>query len=223
MMYAALGDSITFGYSSTTDAQRFVGHIQSSLSKQEKVNVYLHAKPGWTSKQLLKSLGDVPECIWDEARLVTLMVGGNDLLRVTPWLLDGSRRHLIKAADKLHENLTQIVDLVQRPQSKIVLATLYNPFPNSIVAEECVETLNKAIRTVARQKRLILADVRQNYFGKEEKYVDGYKRGQVRDFRIVGNPIHPNDAGHLAIARTILRAYRRALARSRSAGRKSSK
>jgi lysophospholipase L1-like esterase len=215
MLYAALGDSITFGYSSTSEDKRYVHQVQTSLSKQQRINLYVHAKPGWTSKQLLKSLQDVPDCIWDEAGLVTLMIGGNDLLRVTPWLIDGSRGPLMKAADRLLENISKIVEIVERPGSKIVIATLYNPFPNSIVAEECVETLNKAIKAAARRHKLLIADVRQNYFGKEDRFVDRYKRGNIRDFRIRNNPIHPNDAGHLAIARTILGVYRRAIARSR--------
>jgi len=215
MLYAALGDSITHGYSSSSEEKRFVNHIQQNLSKRQKLNLYVHAKAGWTSKQLLKSLSSIPDCIWDEAKLITLMVGGNDLLRIAPWLLDGSRRPLYKAADRLYENIVEIASIVQRPQSKIVVATLYNPFPNSMAAEECVEALNKAIRTAVRRKKLLLADVRQQYLGKEQQYISGYKQGNIKDFRFFGNPIHPNDAGHLTIARTILRAYRQSLGRVR--------
>lgn len=222
MLYAALGDSITYGYASSTEETRFAGRVVSSLSKQDKVNLYVHAKPGWTSKRLLKTLRDVPECIWDEAQLITIMVGGNDLLKALPWLIDGKRRQLGRVTRNLHQNLTEIVRLVKRPQSKIVLATIYNPFPNSAVAEECVEALNKAIRLVVRQEDLILADVRQQFFSREDNFVGGYKRGLVRDFRIFGNPIHPNDEGHLEIARTVLRSYRRSVVQNRMKSRKSS-
>ncbi|QQE78492.1 SGNH/GDSL hydrolase family protein [Alicyclobacillus sp. SO9] len=222
MLYAALGDSITYGYASSTEETRFAGRVVSSLSKQDKVNLYVHAKPGWTSRRLLKTLQDVPKCIWDEAQLITIMVGGNDLLKALPWLIDGKLRHLGQVTRNLHRNLTEIVRLVKRPQSKIVLATIYNPFPNSAVAEECVEALNKAIRLVVRQEDLILADVRQQFFSREHHFVGGYRRGLVRDFRIFGNPIHPNDEGHLEIARTVLRSYRRSVVQNRMKSRKSS-
>lgn len=222
MLYTALGDSITHGYSSTSEEKRFVNQVRNSLSKQQKFNLYVHAKAGWTSKQLLKSLQTVPDAIWDETRLFTLMVGGNDLLRISPWLLDGSHRPLYKAADRLYDNIVEIVELVSRPQAKFVIATLYNPFPSSLVAEECVDSLNKAIRAAARKKRLLVADIRNQYLGKEDRYIGGFKTGNIRDFRLIGNPIHPNDAGHLTIARTILRTYRQSIARNRISRRRSS-
>lgn len=210
MLYVALGDSVTYGYSSTNHTKSYVARFARGISKQEKVNVFLHARPGWTSTKLLKVTKSLQPSLFDEAKLVTLMVGGNDLLRSSPFLLNGNHAHLMKVADRYYQNLLEIVDMVKRPQSKFIIATLYNPFPNSMLAAEYTKLVNDCVRRVARRYRLLIADVDAKFEGREERFVEGYRRGNIRDFRIVGNPIHPNDAGHGAIARVFLSVYRRA-------------
>lgn len=210
MLYVALGDSISYGYSSTRHSRSFPQRIARSLSQAQKVNVYLQAKPGWTSRQLLKSLDAVQPCIWDEAKLVTLMVGGNDLLRASPWALNGNHGYVVRVADRYHQNLCEIVERAKRPQSKFIISTLYNPFPNSLVAEEYTALVNNAVRRVAKKYGLILVELDKAMSGKEARLVDGYKRGTIKDFRLRGNPIHPNDAGHAVIASKFVSAYRNA-------------
>ncbi|MCL6632067.1 MAG: SGNH/GDSL hydrolase family protein, partial [Alicyclobacillus herbarius] len=169
----------------------------------------------------LKSLKDVPECIWGEARLITILIGGNDFLKAMPWLIDGNRGRLLRVGGQVQENLTQIVHTVRSPQTTVILGTMYNPFPNSLVAQECIDTLNQVICHVATREHLILADVRNRYFGNEHLFVDCYKQGRLRDFRIRNNPIHPNDKGHEAISRVFLAAYRKSLVQTRRTTRRS--
>jgi len=213
MLYVALGDSVTYGYSSSQGNRAYPQRVAKALSQKQTVNVYLQAKPGWTSRQLLKSLDDIQDCIWEEAKLVTLMVGGNDLLRASPWVFNGNHGHLMKVVDRYHEHLSQIVEKVKRRRFKFIIATLYNPFPNSLMVDEYTRLVNESIRRVAKRYRLILAPIDKKMRGKEEKLIDGYKRGTIRDFRLVGNPIHPNDAGHEAIASAVLATYRQSIVR----------
>jgi lysophospholipase L1-like esterase len=221
MIYAALGDSITYGYSATSDEHTYVSRIQASLAKQQQpVNLYLHAKPGWTSRQLLKSLAKTPSCIWEEAKVITLLVGGNDMLRAAPWLLDSNPGHMVKVADAFYENITEIIQLVRRPHSVLILGTVYNPFPNSLMCEEYTDVLNRSIRLAAEREGAVLADIRRTFRNRESKLIEGYRRGQLRDMRLRGNPIHPNDAGHALIARQFLVAYHRSLAKKRGTRRK---
>ncbi|MCF8565968.1 SGNH/GDSL hydrolase family protein [Alicyclobacillus tolerans] len=216
MLYAALGDSITYGYSAEDENARYVNRIQSSLSRKQPVNLFLHAKPGWTSKQLLKESRKVPDVIWAEARLITIMVGGNDVLRHAPWLLDGGTTRIFKVADKLRDNLEELIDLVRGPKCTIVLGTLYNPFPKSVMVERYLDVINQSIRSVAQREKLPLADIAKHFVRREGQFIDGYKRGKMTDMRIIGNPIHPNDKGHEAIAQIFLRAYQRSTGGTRS-------
>lgn len=208
MIYAALGDSITYGYHATTEKKHFVCRIQASLARARRVSLFTVAKPGWTSKQLLKSVKSVPKCIWDESGVITVLVGGNDLIRVSPWLLNGITSKSVPVADKLADNLNEIVHVVKRPYNKILIGTVYNPFPNSLSAEECTGILNKSIRLVAFRENLILVDLYRAFRCKEHQFIEGYKNGQMRDFKIHHNPIHPNDFGHYCISQAFLTAYR---------------
>ena len=216
MLYAALGDSITYGYSAIEEKHRFVNRIQSALSKQQPVNVLLNAKPGWTSKQLLTASRKVPDCIWAEARLITVLVGGNDLLRSIPWLLEGNAAKALRVADRVRDNVAQLVSLVKRPNSIVILGTLYNPFPNSLLAEEYTEAINKSLHSIAQREHVHLADLRKPFYRHEGRFIEGYRQGRLQDIRIRGNPIHPNDEGHEAIARVFLQTYRRIAAHNRS-------
>ncbi len=214
-MYAALGDSITYGYEATADDAAYVARFVKSLSKNQNVNLFLHAKPGWTSKHLVKSLPKVPDCIWKEAKVISIMVGGNDLLRASPWVLSGSLTNAQKVVQRFHENLEKIVHTVRKPNNTCIIATLYNPFPNSDLAEEYISKVNRSILHIADRYRLAVADVAKVFRNREERYIKGYKQGSLRDMRFIGNPIHPNDEGHAAIAKAFLAAYRRATAKPR--------
>ena len=211
MLYVALGDSVTFGYSATAVEQSFVRRLQRSWTRpQRPVHVYLQAKPGWTSKQLLRSLADIQDCVFAEAKVVTLLIGGNDLLRGAPWLMNGNHDRMLKIAEQLQGHLQQIVDHVRKLGPQMMIATLYNPFPQSIIAVEYTQIANRTVQRVVHRNGLLLADVAQAFEGREVDWIEGYRGGRIKDFRLIGNPVHPNDAGHAAIARVFARTWRQA-------------
>jgi lysophospholipase L1-like esterase len=141
-------------------------------------------------------------------------------LKASPWLLNGSDKTVFKIAQRVQDHLEQMVETVRQPGATVVIGTIYNPFPNSVLAEEYMDTVNKSILRVAEQHNLAVADVRSLFRNQEDKYIKGYKQGVLRDMRLIGNPIHPNDAGHQAIAGSFLSAYRRAVAKTRRSKQK---
>lgn len=211
MLYAALGDSITHGYEATDPERRFVSRLRYRMARQGRISTFIQAKPGWTSKQLLKSLPSVPECIWEEAKCITVLVGGNDILRAVPWVVNGDAGKAMLVAEKFRDHLTQILRIIKRRQNRVFLATLYNPFPNYIVAKECTHILNQAIISVAAREHVRLVDLERAFSGQEKRWIEGYKEGELKDFKLRNNPIHPNDAGHEAIADLFFKAYRQSL------------
>ncbi|RIV24565.1 SGNH/GDSL hydrolase family protein [Alicyclobacillaceae bacterium I2511] len=211
MLYVALGDSVTFGYSATRVEQSFVRRLQRFWTRpQRPVHVYLQAKPGWTSKQLLRSLADVQDSVFAEAKVTTLMIGGNDLLRGAPWLINGNHARMLKIAEQLNDHVQQIVQHVRTLGPQMMIATLYNPFPQSLLAVEYTQIVNRLVRRVAHRNGLLLADVAQAFEGREQEWIEGYRLGRMKDFRLIGNPVHPNNAGHAAIAQVFIRAWRQA-------------
>lgn len=209
MIYVALGDSITFGYDAAEDRKRYVTELTRMLARQTRTCAYIHAKPGWTTSQLARSLDRIPACILAEAGLITIMIGGNDLIQTVPWFLDDVTEAVEKLRARVHPQLVGLVRRVRKSsRARILLCTVYNPFPASGLAQRGVEELNALIRAVAVVEGCGVVPVDRYFSGREAEWVHGYQSGELNDFRLRKNPIHPNDHGHAQIARAIFEAYR---------------
>jgi len=208
MDYLALGDSITFGHDLKTKLSPFPAHVQMLLEESDEISLQLHAKPGWTSDRLLRSISRSRDRLGEESRLVTLIIGGNDIIKYTLPLLTGKTSGLSRAAEQLSHNIRSIVSLVARPGTTVLLGTLYNPFPNWWVMEKATQIVNQHIRRLIEWEDVHLLDLEQLFRSKEKDWIDGYKKGRFLDLRPIGNPIHPNLEGHQAIAEEIVRVYK---------------
>ncbi|MHB1683575.1 MAG: SGNH/GDSL hydrolase family protein [Bacilli bacterium] len=208
MIYLALGDSITHGYDASDEEHRFVTVLTRKLNKVERTSLYMQAKPGWTSAQLLRSLDKVPECVIAEAAIVTLMIGGNDLLKALPWFLDDEEAGNKKLRASFLPTVHAIVEHTKRnPDAVFMICTVYNPFPKSELAQRAISGLNGILREAATAYSCLLVPVDEWYGGEEGTLVNRFKRGELQDFRLVRNPIHPNDKGHVRIADAVFNTY----------------
>lgn len=210
MLMLALGDSITYGYGATAPDYSYAKRLQKQFARNARISLHVQAKPGWTAKQLNKSLATVPQCIFDEAQIVTLMIGGNDLLRAAATLLTGRREKAAQVCDNARQDIEEIITRANRPYNSFAISTLYNPFPNFDLASQICTQFNDMIRTLAVRYQLILVESSKLFRGHEADYVEHYKSGVFRDIRLVRNPIHPTDAGHLALYQGFYRALQRA-------------
>lgn len=208
MLYVALGDSITYGYSAVDMSNSYVNLLQEYLAHSgESVSVFSLCKPGWTSRQLLRAVQKVPRCIWQEAKTVTLLIGGNDLVNAFPFVLYRREVTVKKLVDSLCKNVKDILRIVREEFSgELILATLYNPFPESSIATELLNATNRMLRQVAKSFRGKIADIEKVFRGSETQFIEKFKHGSLVDFRLFRNPIHPTDEGHHAIAQSIMAA-----------------
>ncbi|GMK40765.1 spore germination lipase LipC [Paenibacillus sp. CCS19] len=207
MHYLALGDSITFGHDLRTKLSPFPSHVQSLLEENEEVEMLMHAKPGWTSDKLLQSISRSRDRLCEEQRLVTLVIGGNDVIKYTLPLLVGNTSGLSRAAEHLCNNIRSIISLVSHPGTTILIGTIYNPFPNWWVMEKTTQIINQHIRRLIEWYDVHLLDLEHLFKGSESNWIDGYRKGRFLDLRPIGNPIHPNVVGHQAIAEEVVRVY----------------
>ncbi len=210
MIYVALGDSITHGYDSSKPAHRYVDQLTEKLNQMNVTHAYVNAKPGYTAPQLLASMEKIPPCILAESTLTTVMIGGNDLLRVLPWYLndpeEGRRRLETTVIPVVREILEKA-----KPSSHtiLLLCTIYNPFPNSDLAARGVGDYNDMLARLASECSCELVRIDDSYQGRESELVNGYRRGALEDYRLIKNPIHPNDRGHARIAEAIFHVYKK--------------
>jgi lysophospholipase L1-like esterase len=233
--YIALGDSLSEGVGASVRGETdFVSRVWDGLpGEPELLNL---GESGDTSGDLIghghleQAAGDVEQRLADDdpdndVKLVTLEIGGNDLLNiffdlVAPGTCPSLKEALAKpvcvgalrdALDEFRPNLTEAIDRLQAadPDLPIALMTLYNPFSGGLtpvdeVAElalegspdtEFPEGLNDIIRAEGREQGVILVDWYPLFEGKAGVYI-------YRDL------IHPNDEGHRVMAEAVLDAVR---------------
>jgi len=238
--YIALGDSLSSGSgASDKAATSFVALVHQGLGpRYELINL---GHSGDASFELLDH-GHLNEALSaiegrnndgnpnNDVRLVTLEIGGDDMLDLLPLVLGGTcpdvetalsraecLQRLNTATRRLQQNLDTILSRLQRADDDliIVLMTVYDPFSGSIprlselariVLEGAPgsafpEGINSVIRAQARQKGVLLVDLYPLFQG---------RAGEL----IADDLIHPNDAGHGALAEAVIEAVSGALGRS---------
>lgn len=229
-LYIALGDSLSQGIgASDMGKTAFVPLVAATLDGYELLNL---GHGGDTSTDLLQH-GHLDEAIatieerngdasgGNDVRLVTLEIGGNDLLQIyfslvqtgtcpdvatsldKPQCVDALR----SAFDGFRPNLTKALDGLRDadPSLPVLLLTLYNPFQHFPGAGELGELslegkldtpftagLNDIIREVAAGRDDVTV-------------VDVYSRFQGRSQELIaGDLIHPNDAGYQVMADAVI-------------------
>ncbi|HJV46213.1 MAG TPA: GDSL-type esterase/lipase family protein [Bacillota bacterium] len=210
----ALGDSITYGLNlepknSNPSSRAF----PSLLAADEKYKVVNLGIPGWTTKDLLKALETEKfQSAINEARVVTLDIGSNDLIEGSAGILDQLKKdqtykpsdqevfnQMIVSEEKLYTDLPLIIKKIhQLTDSPIVIYTLYNPIPNSQgfeyihqLNEQILYPINQLIRDLATEdQQLLLADAHHAFQGKEISFI-----------RVLSEDIHPTIQGHKELAR----------------------
>jgi lysophospholipase L1-like esterase len=234
-LYIALGDSLTFGIgASQPDETGFVALVHADLG--DEFGLLNLGVPGDTSRDLLHG-GPLNEAIAEierrrndgvegnEVALITLGIGGNDLLNLLdrlvipgtcPSLEVSLEREecvaaLQDALDAFERNLSEIVRRLQEaaPDTPLIMFTPYNPFSGGIPAFDELgvlslegmadtpfpEGLNDIIRAEAEASGVRLVDMYPLFEGKAGEY-------------IAVDLIHPNDEGYRVMAEAVLEAVR---------------
>jgi lysophospholipase L1-like esterase len=229
-VYLALGDSLSEGIgASDREETSFVARVHQQLgSDVELMNLGV---AGDTTQDLIdtqldRSTQEIesrnndadPE---NDVAVVTLEIGGNDLLNIffelvlpgiCPSLEAGLERpecvdELRSILDAYQPNLSLILNRLREsdPDLPVFLLTLYNPFSGgSPLIDELVELslegrpdtpfpegLNDIIRRAADTNDARIVDVYPAFEGKARQFISS-------------DAIHPNDTGYQAMADTVL-------------------
>ncbi len=227
LTYIALGDSLSAGVGASRASETaFVPLVHGNLGDDHKLINLGHG--GDTSADLLDH-GHLNEAIETISKrngngvaLVTLEIGGNDLLGlyfgsvltgvcpdVTAVLSKPAcTEPLATALAEFEANLGETLDQLLKadPSLRILLLTLYNPFPDFLPVQsiatlalegladsQFTDGLNDIIRDQAGQRDIPVVEIYEPFENRASELVSG-------DF------IHPNDSGYRVMAEAVIAA-----------------
>jgi lysophospholipase L1-like esterase len=237
-LYIALGDSLSHGVGATDrEATAFVPLVHQGLGRQAGLLNLGHS--GDDSEELIEhghlhtAIAEIGNRNGDadpgnDVILVTLEVGGNDLLDLyfdlvlpgtcpnlteglqKPECVDGLRRSLDVFTPNLRDTLSRLREA--DPDLLVILMTLYNPFSGSTLA---------AFEPIGEMSLEGLPDtpfleglndlVRAEAHAANVLVADVYPQfvGKAREY-IARDLIHPNDAGYRVMADAVLSIWMQA-------------
>jgi len=221
--YTALGNSLASGVGATNNngyADRYKTYLENDNSVT--VNLWNLGSSGWTSSDLLAALKSnaVFRLAVSSSRIITVDIGGNDLLQATAKYnagICGGKKNdkCMKTTDKkLKNNFKKIVSLIKKLRGK--QRTIYrtmNLYYSSVTPDMGTDHfakdkftsdfaflnyyLLKANRTlcgVGRSKGFLCADAHTSFNG-----AGGTEDPQQKGY-ISSDGLHPNDTGYQIIA-----------------------
>lgn len=234
-LYIALGDSLSAGRIASDPARTaFVPLVHQGLGGGfDLLNL---GRSGDTSDDLLRDGGPLDRAIEEvrsrngddnpdnDVKLVTLEIGGNDLLNlffelvltgICPNLNQSLQKPecvdpLVEALDGFRANFRIALDRLREadPDLTVIVMTLYDPFSGGLrtiseIAAAALEGLPDDDRLADGVNTIIRGEAAQRDF----IVVDWYPLfiGKANEY-IATDLIHPNDAGHAVMAEAILDA-----------------
>ena len=198
----ALGDSLTEGVGDSTDSGGYIPYLQSLLEDEKEINKITFSNlgvAGSRSDQLLKSVQteEVKTAV-QEADLVIVTIGGNDMMKVVQENLTSLNKADFEEQKGLFEkNLNSMIKTIRQENvdSYIVLVGLYNPFnrwfPDIKEMNEVVNEWNEGSQKVLFQyPNTHFVDIMKVFENAEENvlYTDYF---------------HPNNKGYEFIAHEV--------------------
>lgn len=208
MLYVALGDSITAGESASSWARAYPSLVTSILthSRHGMTRGEVLAEPGWTSRDLELEVYNQPLLYLRNANVVSIWVGGDDLIHAGMALLQGAPKTIVdRTVIRYGKDIATLVAGIRKiSRARIILCTQYNPFPNTPIAGQGISALNAATNEVAGRMNVAVAPVDAWFEGRQAALIYGYRTGRIQDaLRGPVPPVHPNNRGHRVIAENL--------------------
>ncbi len=232
----SLGDSICSGYRlNEPEKERYSALLAGRMGYIE----YNYGVDGQTGGELLEFLQDGKADALERASLVTVSIGGNNILNAampairTIFSIGSGRVALEKVYEPINagiesfgEELCAILAEIRKaaPGVRIVVQTVYNPYRSftrfklrlggerlslADFVDSCMRRLNEQIFALSEQQDFLVCDV---YTVFERAYDRGERPVNASGIGLIFDP-HPNASGHRLIAQAyedLLKPYAQA-------------
>lgn len=195
----AAGDSLTQGVGDSTNSGGYIPYLAQQLEQEKTIrnaNFENFGVRGNRADQLLKRLKSKEiEASIEDADLIILTIGGNDLMKVVKENFSSLKLNLFKAEQQIFkERLQSIFTLIrkQNQEAPIVLIGLYNPFYNWFAD---VKEMNQIVDEWNRQSQSLVDQDGNAYFVDiHDIFLNNEENLLYTDY------FHPNDRGYQLIA-----------------------
>lgn len=223
--YVAIGDSLTEGVGDTTGQGGFIPLLGNNLNATYgyEINSQNYGVAGNTSNQILKRMKDdedIKESL-EKADLMTLTVGGNDVMAVIRKnLADLDVDTFKKPAKDYQKRLRKIIELAREDNKNlpIYILGIYNPFylnfPEVTEMQTVVENWNKATQKVTKEYQNVyfvhINDLLYKGINGEEGIVQtsGKQTTVINDALFADDLFHPNNTGYQLMADAVTEEIR---------------
>lgn len=216
--YVALGDSLTEGVGDTTGQGGFVPLLAQSLTNDYgyEVDYQNFGISGNTSNQILKRMKEKQELklALQEANLLTITVGGNDLRKVIIKNIANLKLSTFdKPAKEYGKRLESIIQVARKdnPSLPIYVVGIYNPFflslPELTEMQVIVDKWNTTTEeTVAKYENVYFVGINDLlYRGLEgEAGISQLNQSQSNNLLFEEDQFHPNNTGYEIIKKAVL-------------------
>ena len=204
--YIAFGDSLAQGYPyylqnkklSYTDI--IYNHINSSGIMKNRVVFHNFGVSGYTSSDLYNLLSeDIVAKELPKADIITINIGGNDLLQTLSWHKIEDYEYILNSVDNYTDNLAKIFSKLRtkNPNAWIYISSLYNPITpgyknvNFKDADYMVKYTNKIIKNTASPYNVKVVDITNIFNNHEYNSSDSW----------FYDMLHPNQKGYSEMSR----------------------
>jgi lysophospholipase L1-like esterase len=197
IQYLALGDSLTVGFG-TFISPDFVKlyHRMTQQTLQRPVSINKVARIGATTLDMLKSI-EVNNSLHrsiDQADIITITIGGNDLIRAAKeYVKTGDQSLFQEALENCKRNVREILSEIHKIKLRktnryiIRLVNLYNPYPHIKEADVWVRAFNMHLQSFEGWS-VRVADVYSVFLGRERELLfwDG-KHPNAEGYKVIAN------------------------------------
>ncbi|WP_161978534.1 SGNH/GDSL hydrolase family protein [Streptococcus sp. S784/96/1] len=223
--YVAVGDSLTEGVGDTTGQGGFIPLLGNNLNATYgyEIDSHNYGVAGNTSNQILNRMKDdkdIKESL-EKADLMTLTVGGNDVMAVIRKnLADLDVDTFKKPSKDYQKRLREIIELARENNKNlpIYILGIYNPFylnfPEVTEMQTVVENWNKATQKVTNEYRNVyfvpINDLLYKGINGEEGIVQtsGKQTTVINDALFADDLFHPNNTGYQLMAEAVTEEIR---------------
>lgn len=202
-IFVVLGDSIAYGHGLRDRSTCSYGALISQANDYTYFNMAENGNTTYDLNDKLTSDAMVIAAV-TSADIIAVSIGGNNFLHDNIFAmavtgLFGNYNRIDDTADDFYDNFCLAVDNIRslNPDAELFVQTLYNPQSGILksVYQYSVDNLNGKIKLAAAQKDFTVVEVAAAFEGKAGEYIQS-------------DIIHPNEAGHYAIAQEYLKVLK---------------